>query len=293
MSAFRFRGNDRCHFGMPQDFESKPAGSGRDDSKPASTRGVYKTMEIHLVIIRILAAATSLFIFSQEGAPSAPQKPTRENVAPPASEVTPPAQAAAPQDFGEALRQHLKTQGEGVNPEEVEDILGTLEEIRSAVGGPALWPDDLTPPPGTPIPAGPDRQPQPGHLLPPVQPNAPMWNPSVPPGGGPDMWIPPHPPQVPQMLPEPWKQPEVTFEHALRQAARLLDQAAAELEEQSRFDQADRLREQAQQLRIEAREANTVEPQDEPDSPPRTSSIPRPFQPGAFKQTSMVIQVLR
>lgn len=95
------------------------------------------------------------------------------------------------------------------------------------------------------------------------------------------------------MLPEPWSQPDVTFEHALRQAARVLEQAAADLEDQSRFDQADRLRERAQQLRIEARESDSVEPHGDPDPPPQTSSIPKAFEPGAFKQSSTVIQVLR
>ena len=48
--------------------------------------------------------------------------------------------AQPPQDFKAALRQHLKNQGEPLNPEEFEQMLGTLEDIRSAVGGPALWP---------------------------------------------------------------------------------------------------------------------------------------------------------
>lgn len=258
--------------------------------------------------IQIFAAVTALLLPCQEGAAAPPQKPLQENVAPatplpprlPTATPTPnpaapgqlPAAPPVPQDFGEALRQHLRAQGDSVSPQEAEEILGALEEIRSAVGGPVLWPDDLAPMPGAPNPIAPDRRPQPGHLPPQAQPSGPMWTPVMPPGAGPESWITPHP-QPPQILPEPWRQTEVTFEHALRQAARLLEQAAAELEDQSRYDQADHLRERAKQLRMEARESKSNEPQAETDPPPHTSFVPKPFQPGAFKQQAMVIQVLR
>ncbi len=258
--------------------------------------------------IQIFAAVTALLLPCQEGNAATPQKPLQANAAPetprpprlPTAPLPPnptasgqlPSAPPVPQDFAEALRQHLRAQGDSVSPQEAEEILGALEEIRSAVGGPVLWPDDLAPTPGALNPIAPDRRPQPGHSLPQVQSSGPMWTPVMPHGAGPEPWLTPHP-QPPKILPEPWKPTEVTFEHALRQAARLLDQAAAELEDQSRYDQADHLRERANQLRMEARESKSTEPQTETDPPPHTSFVPKPFQPGDFKQQAMVIQVLR
>ena len=203
-----------------------------------------------------------------------------------------------PHDFKAALRQHLKNQGEPLNPEEFEQMLSTLEDIRSAVGSPALWPSDL--PVGhsvdQPLAKTEGRrgdplrnQPQPertipllGHLFQ-----------STHPGQGTAPLMPQHSGYPHSNPTHPRDHAEVTYIGALRDSARRLDQAAADLEEQSKFDEADRLREHAQRLRIEARASQPPSPDMKPVEPPKNSSVPLPFRPGTFRHQAMIQTVIR
>ena len=203
-----------------------------------------------------------------------------------------------PQDFKAALRQHLKNQGEPLNPEEFEQMLGTLEDIRSAVGGPALWPSDL--PPGHSV-AQPLAKPE-GRRGDPLR-NQPQPERTIPllghlfqsthPGQGTAPLMPQHSGYPHSNPTHPRDHAEVTYIGALRDSARRLDQAAADLEEQSKFDEADRLREHAQRLRIEARASEPPSPDMKPVEPPKNSSVPLPFRPGTFRHQAMIQTVIR
>ena len=233
----------------------------------------------------------------QSFTPSSKQEVQNPHSAAESPSVTPrPPQP--PQDFKAALRQHLKNQGEALNPEEFEQMLGTLEDIRSAVGGPALWPSDLplghseNQPRATPEGRRGDpsrNQPQPegtipllGHLFQPTHPGQ---------GAAPLVR---QPSGYPNNSPtHPRDHAEVTYIGALRDSARRLDQAAADLEEQAKFDEADRLREHAQRLRIEARASQPPSPVMKPAEPPKNSSVPLPFRPGTFRHQAMIQTVIR